>query len=412
MWINNIVSIEQINYFLNLECPTKISEPTKKVYSWMNRLLNRLNYHHLKKKEKSLVLKFILKMTGYSYVQLKRLLSKHKQGKLKWVEWERKNIFIKKYSDEDIKLLNQVDKAHQMSGNATQAILKRECEIFHKDEYSVIKEISVSHMYNLRNTYKYKCLGTVFDHTIPTQSHIGIRKKPRPNGKPGYLRVDSVHQGRDEHNHNGVYWITLVDEVTQNTFIFCAPNITDNSIKYALDQLNEQCYFKIINFHSDNGKEYINQVVAQKLEGMRIMQTKSRSRKTNDNALAESKNAWIVRKTFGYAFIQANDYNVKLLNDFCIQYLIPYTNFHRPAGFATTTADQHGKEKKIYDKYKTPYEAFKSLTNANQYLKEGITLAQLDKIAYAMSDTNFAEQKNKIFKKIFASLIIVLRTSS
>ena len=42
----------------------------------------------------------------------------------------------------------------------------------------------------------------------------GREGNPSPQGKPGYLRVDTVHQG-DLDGIKGVYHINAVDEVTQ-----------------------------------------------------------------------------------------------------------------------------------------------------------------------------------------------------
>jgi hypothetical protein len=38
--------------------------------------------------------------------------------------------------------------------------------------------------------------------------------KPQPQGKPGYLRADTIHQGGQE-GQKGVYHINTVDELTQ-----------------------------------------------------------------------------------------------------------------------------------------------------------------------------------------------------
>ena len=57
--------------------------------------------------------------------------------------------------------------------------------------------------------------------------------------------------------------------------------------------------FEIAGFHSDNGSEYVNGRVVKMLEKLRIEQTKSRSRQSNDNALAESINASVVRLSLG-----------------------------------------------------------------------------------------------------------------
>ena len=70
-----------------------------------------------------------------------------------------------------------------------------------------------------------------------------------------------------------------------------------------LQEILESFPFYIINFHADNGSEYSNYQVAGLLNKLRIEMTKSRARQSNDNALAESKNASIVRKIYGYTHI-------------------------------------------------------------------------------------------------------------
>ena len=68
-----------------------------------------------------------------------------------------------------------------------------------------------------------------------------------------------------------------------------------------------------------NGSEYINKQVAKLLEKLLIEFTKSRARQTNDNALAESKNASIVRKYLGYSHIPQKW--APLINEFNQTYL-------------------------------------------------------------------------------------------
>jgi hypothetical protein len=106
--------------------------------------------------------------------------------------------------------------------------------------------------------------------------------------------------------------------------------------------------------------------------------TKSRSRHSNDNALAESKNASIVRKQFGYEHIPQKW--AAQLNQFNIQTLYPHINFHRPCFFPETITDRKGKQRKCYryDNMMTPYDKLKSLPEAKNYLKEGITFEKLD----------------------------------
>ncbi len=129
--------------------------------------------------------------------------------------------------------------------------------------------------------------------------------------------------------------------------------------------------------------------------------TKSRSRQSNDNALAESKNASVVRKLYGYTHISQNWADE--LNVFNRNYLIPFINYHRPCYFPITTTDKKGKERKKYpyDKMMTPYEKLKSLDNSQQNLKEEISFKVLDKDAYTLSDNDFTDQMNLAKKQLF-----------
>ena len=135
-------------------------------------------------------------------------------------------------------------------------------------------------------------------------------------------------------------------------------------------------------------------------------QTKSRSRHSNDNAQAESKNGAIVRKHLGYSHIPQRF--ATLVNAFCRDHLNPYINFHRPCLFAETITDAKGRQRKRYP-YKlmmTPYEKLKSLPLAEQHLKPGITFHQLDAHANAISDNEAAQRLNQaraiLFKTIFS----------
>ncbi len=227
---------------------------------------------------------------------------------------------------------------------------------------------------------------------------IGERRKPDPQGKPGYLRVDSCHQG-DLEKEKGVYHINITDEVTQWEILGSVERISEYYLEPLLKNLIEQFPFRIINFHSDNGSEFINKIVAQLLNKLLIQQTKSRARQTNDNALAEGKNGSIIRKHIGYRHIPRRF--APAVNQFYQEHLNIYLNYHRPCGYATVITNKKGKEKKIYNIYQTPYERLKSLPNAKQYLKPGITFEMLDKIAYQKSDNECAALMQKAKEELF-----------
>ena len=391
------------NDFIKMEI-TKDAEK----YQFIQAVLTKTRYRKLKKKEKQLVLRYLKFLTKYSKSHLKNLVRKWRLGLLFWNPTKNRRKFPVKYFASDIACLIETDTSHEcLNGKTTKEIMRREFQMFGKKEYANISRISVSHLYNIRNHNRQYATSPAlfFKHTPTTQVDIGIRRKPQPYGRPGYLRVDSVHQG-DLDGIKGVYHINIIDEVTQCEMIATVQGIGYSFLKPVLEELLHLFPFKIYEFHSDNGSEYLNKIVAELLTNLLIDQSKSRARHTNDQALVEGKNGSIVRKLYGRNFI--NRKFAPLINTFNKEYVNIYLNYHRPCLFAEEEINKLGKIKKKYLASVTPYEKLKSLEKAEQYLKDGITFESLDKIAYAESDNDFGKKmmkaKDKLFKKIHNNL--------
>lgn len=375
----------------------------QEMYTWMEKKLTLLRYHAPKvgRRAQGAVLSYLMTMTGLSRVQVKRLATQKKKKGCITRRLGTTNRFPRIYGASDIALLIKVDNAHErLAGPVTKAILEREYRVFGKLEYERIKEISVAQLYRLRGTRQYTSHALTLQKTQPVKVAIGERKKPMHGGKPGCIRVDSVHQG-DRDKEKGVYHINMVDEVTQWEVVGCVEGISEQFLLPLLEELLAQYPFVVWNFHSDNGSEYINGKVALMLQKMLVDQTKSRARHTNDNALVEGKNN-IIRKHIGYVHIPKK--HAARINRFYHDYFITYLNFHRPCNFATDTVDAKGKVKKKYDVLLTPFEKFKTLERCVQYLKPTVTLAALQTIADAESDTEYAEKMKKEKTLLFKTL--------
>lgn len=371
-------------------------------YEWIEATLIRFRYGRCRKKDRSSIKQFIAKTTGYSGVQTKRLIGQYlKCGKV-LLSAKKKHRFSSVYTTDDIALLADTDNAHaRLSGPATKHIFEREYDVFKKQEYERLARISISHLYNLRGRRQYVSHARTYVKTHSASVSIGERRRPCPEGRPGFIRVDSVHQG-DSDKEKGAYHINLVDEVLQWEIVVCAEGISEEFLLPGLHAALVAFPFQIHNFHSDNGSEYINKVVARLLQKLLIAQTKSRSRRTNDNALVETKNGSVIRKHMGYRHIPKR--YAKIINEFYRLSFNEYLNYHRPCGYATVTLDGKGKQRKKYDVYQTPYERLRTLPEAEQYLKCGITFKMLDTVACRMSDTDYAimmqKQKAELFKNL------------
>lgn len=399
-------SIAEMEAFLNGAEPIQLSFTHKEEgYRFLSEALQQSRYSMQRRRDKILILRYLRKCTGYSKGHVKRLVKQWRKGLLIWNPLRKKrNRFSTRYGPSDIDLLIKTDVAHNiLSGEATKEILLREYERFKHGEYEIISKISVSHIYNLRkgNRQYRSSEARHFMGTKAASVDIGIRRKPRPEGRPGFLRVDTVHQG-DQDGEKGVYHINLIDEVAQWEMVYSVEGISERFLRPVLEEALRCFPFVIHEFHADNGSEYINHIVARLLNSLHVVLSKSRSRRSQDNALVEGKNGSIVRKMYGRNFIDRK--YAPLINTFNREYLNVYLNFHRPCGFATDIVDTKGKIRKKYETWTTPYERLKSIPNAETYLKPGCTFEDLDRRAYAESDNQCAERMRKAKNELFAKI--------
>lgn len=408
---DDIKGLDQVRQFLTGNDAIyfeSISLP--ETYQWIAGTLKRFKYFSLRKKEKSVVKAYIRKQTGYSRAQLTRLIKQY--GKKKWIgnSHPSRNSFEVTYSREDLLLLAEVDECHQtLSGPATKKICERAYLVFRDNRFKRLSRISISHLYNLRRSAGYQNKRRHFTKTKRTVVPIGERRKPCPNGEPGYLRIDTVHQG-DLDGIKGVYYINAVDEVTQMELVFAVEKISEQLLIPILEMIIDGFPFEIKEIHSDNGSEYINAKVAELLQKLFIELTKSRARHSNDNALVECKNGAVIRKLMGYIYIPQRF--TPTINLFFKTYVHHYLNYHRPCYFAEEKINAKGKIIKTYP-YKnlmTPYEKLKSLPEAKKYLRKGLTFEALDKTAHMETDTEVARKMRIARKRLFEKFALASAT--
>ena len=318
--------------------------------------------------------------------------------------------FARKYTLADIVLLVEMDKANEdVCGPAIAHLLQRAYRTYGDPRYERLATLSVSHLYNLRKSAGYQAQRKSFTSTRPVCNTIGVRKAPGPEGRAGFVRIDTVHQG-DLDGIKGVYHITCVDAVSQWQVEACVQGISEAYLLPVLALIIAQFPFVVLGFHSDNGSEYINHQVAKMLEKLRIEQTKSRSRHSNDKALAESKNASVVRKHMGYSHIPQQF--ATPINAFYHETFNPWLNLHRPCLFATSVTNAKGKIVKRYrhEDVKTPLECLTPLSEKNLVtFKPGITLAALQAQAKSQTDLAAAQTMQRVKNELFASFAKINR---
>jgi hypothetical protein len=310
--------------------------------------------------------------------------------------------FARCYTPADVRLLAELDSLHgTLSGPATRKLCERAFELF-GDERARLASISNGHLYHLRGARTYQRVRGHVDKTHPVKVSIAERRKPHPQGRPGFLRVDSVHQG-DLDGIKGLYHINLVAELTQFQFAGGVEKFSVRLLVPLLEALIQAFPFTILGFHADNGSEYLNQRVGALLKKLHVQElTKSRARWSHDKAWVESKNGSVLRKHLGYTHISGRF--AQQVNHFAQNVLSPYLNFHRPCFFPTEEIDARGRvyKRHRYQQMMTPYDKLKPLPDASTYLTPDITFDQLDAIiAFAIRDHAAARHLNQARDELF-----------
>lgn len=382
---------------------------TAACYAHVAKSVRNFAYETLGRADRSVVLRYLERTSGYSSAQVKRLVARVLAGAV----LQRRYVapataYAKRFTDQDIALLAQTDRAFDtLSGAATTHVLWRQWHVYGDARFERLSAISVSHLYNLRDSERYERERVHRSKTTSSTrcSQIGERRAPRPQGHAGHIRIDSVHQG-DHDGIKGVYHINAVDIVTQWQVVVCTEFISHSYMRTVVELLIEQFPFKLRGIHADNGVEYINERMFELMENARIELTKSRPRRSTDNALVEGKNGSVVRKMFGFAHIARS--RAGLLNEFNREHFNPLNNLHRPCLFATLQDDpkKPGRTIKRYHAKdaQTPLEKLASLPAGLRHLKAGVTIKALLAQAAKQSDLQAAQALNAAWEQLAPKL--------
>lgn len=397
------LSLEQIRAFLEASEEIEFKAANREeIYAWITATLCQQEYWKQGRGVKGTLRGYIVKMTGLSRAQVTRLISRYQESGAVRQRAYRRNRFANLYTKEDIELLAAVDEVREnLSGPATQKILYREFHDYGDTRYRRLAVISVAHIYNLRKSRTYREKRVFYQKTRPVAVAIGQRRRPDPQGRPGYLRVDTVHQG-DLEGVKGVYHINAVDEVTQWQVVGAAAQISEAWLLPVLEAMLRQFPFRVVGFHSDNGSEFINHTVAKLLNKLLIDQTKSRPRHSNDNGLVETKNGAVIRKHIGYGHIASA--HAEAIEEFYEQYFNGYLNFHRPCGVPEIQTGAKGKQRRVYRWYATPWEVLRQLPDLARHLRPDVTQADLERLARTESDTAAARHMQEAKRKLLTRI--------
>jgi len=196
---------------------------------------------------------------------------------------------------------------------------------------------------------------------------IPIRLTEWDTSKVGYVEMDLVvHCGSST---LGAYINTLsTTEISSGWWEGEAimGKSQDHSFQ-ALKTVRKRTPFEWEGIDSDNGSEFINDILYKYCWRERLEFTRSRLSRKNDNAYIEQKNWTHVRKMLGYLRYDIAG-ELVAINDLYRGELRLFKNFFQPVMKLVSKERIGGKIKRRYDVPKTPYQR---LIESDQILEEG-----------------------------------------
>ena len=194
--------------------------------------------------------------------------------------------------------------------------------------------------------------GTLLRHAVPTRSG------PPDTTRPGSVEADTVAHCDDSTEGDYVNSLTFTELYSGWTENRAVWNKSADGVLVQLRALEKAVPYRMKDFHTDNGGEFLNWALHRHLTGRSLPTpwTRSRAYRKNDNAHCEQKNWTHVRQLFGHERFGHAEL-VPLMNDLYGQEWSQFTNHFKPTFKLLRREKQAGKTKRIYEsKPQTPYQ--------------------------------------------------------
>lgn len=191
--------------------------------------------------------------------------------------------------------------------------------------------------------------GTLLKKSIPVRTYT-----PWDEEKPGFVEIDLVAHCGDTTEGQFVNTLTSVDIATGWTECQAVFPRNRHTVLEAIQAMQARLPFALLGLDSDNGTEFINEMLFQFCQFQKITFTRSRPYHKNDQAHVEQKNWSVVRHLIGYARLDTiPEYNLlqSIYTDLSL-----YFNFFQPVLKLISKEIVDGRVSKHYDTAATPYQ--------------------------------------------------------
>jgi hypothetical protein len=191
--------------------------------------------------------------------------------------------------------------------------------------------------------------GSLLKHLIPVRTFTEWDAE-----RPGFLEIDLVAHCGNTTEGQYLNTLTCTDLSTGWTDVTALLHRSQEAVSEAIHLMRQRLPFPLLGIDSDNGSEFINDLLYRYCLNEKITFTRSRPYQKNDQAHVEQKNWSVVRHTVGYDRWETQQ-ELALLESIYDDLRL-YINFFQPSFKLIAKARIGNKTLKRYDPAKTPYQ--------------------------------------------------------
>jgi hypothetical protein len=243
---------------------------------------------------------------------------------------------------------------------------------------------------DIREREYKKIHGTTKPGTL-LKNQIPLRIGQWEEKKPGFEEMDLVAHCGDRAGGDFAHTLNTTDIHTQWFEAEAVLGKAQERVFKAVQHIRGRLPFELLGIDSDNDGSFINHQMHRYCLEEKIMFTRSRPYKKNDNAHIEQKNWMCVRKLLGYMRIDAVEQVVKM-NELFRGPLRYYINFFLPSMKCIEKKRIGSKIVKTYDQARTPYQRVIE--------SQGISEKTKDRLSTLYNQLNPVELKREIDRLI------------
>jgi len=189
--------------------------------------------------------------------------------------------------------------------------------------------------------------------------------------KPGFWQIDTVHHCGQTTSGQYIHTLTVTDIATGWIELYSLLNNAHKWVFEALADIKNTTVLPVLEFHSDNGSEFINHVTEKWCKDENIPFTRSRDQKKNDNCFVEQKNGAVVREYVGRDRLEGFE-ELALLADIYSS-LVPLLNYFMPTQKLKNKIRIGSKETKSYDEPRSPYHRLIECPGLSEEIKNSLS---------------------------------------